>query len=584
MNIEGKIIKIAGPVIIANEMKGTQMNEMVKVGNDKLIGEIIELTGDTATIQVYEETAGLQPGEKVESTGGPLSVELGPGIIGSIFDGIQRPLVSIKEESGDFIQRGVDVPSIPKDKKWSFKPVATVGSEVKGGDILGEVEETSSVVQKIMVPPTISGKLVSIVSEGEYTVLEDIAEIETEKGTEKVQMMQKWPVRKGRPYKSKLDPDIPLVTGQRAQDTFFSVAKGGAAAIPGPFGSGKTVTQQQLAKWADADIIVYVGCGERGNEMTEVLTEFPELEDPKTGNPLMDRTVLIANTSNMPVAAREACVYTGITIAEYFRDQGYDVALMADSTSRWAEAMREISGRLEEMPGEEGYPAYLASRLAQFYERAGRVTTLGSEDEIASVSVVGAVSPPGGDLSEPVTQNTLRICKVFWALDASLADKRHFPSIDWLQSYSLYLDSIEGWWKENVNESWRDVRDSAMVLLQKESELQEIVQLVGPDALPDKERITLECARMLREDFLQQNAFDDVDTYCPPKKQYEMLKTIMSYQEHATVALEKGAPSADLINLQVKEDIGRMKYIATDEFEDAVKKIQEKIVKQCAEV
>ncbi len=584
MNIEGKIIKIAGPVIIANEMKGTQMNEMVKVGNDKLIGEIIELTGDTATIQVYEETAGLQPGEKVESTGGPLSVELGPGIIGSIFDGIQRPLVTIKEQSGDFIQRGVDVPSIPKDKKWSFKPVATAGSEVQGGDILGEVEETSSVVQKIMVPPSMSGKLVSIVPAGEYTVLEDIAEIETEKGTEKVQMMQKWPVRKGRPYKSKLDPDIPLVTGQRAQDTFFSVAKGGAAAIPGPFGSGKTVTQQQLAKWADADIIVYVGCGERGNEMTEVLTEFPELEDPKTGNPLMDRTVLIANTSNMPVAAREACVYTGITIAEYFRDQGYDVALMADSTSRWAEAMREISGRLEEMPGEEGYPAYLASRLAQFYERAGRVTTLGAEDKIASVSVVGAVSPPGGDLSEPVTQNTLRICKVFWALDASLADKRHFPSIDWLQSYSLYVDSIEGWWKENVDDTWRDVRDSAMVLLQKASELQEIVQLVGPDALPDKERITLECARMLREDFLQQNAFDDVDTYCPPSKQFAMLKTIMSYQEHATAALEKGAPSADLINLQVKEDIGRMKYIPTDEFENAVKEIQEKIIKQCAEV
>ncbi|EKQ55299.1 MAG: archaeal/vacuolar-type H+-ATPase subunit A, partial [Methanobacterium sp. Maddingley MBC34] len=418
MTLEGKIIKIAGPVITADGMRGTQMHEMVKVGDDKLIGEIIELEGDTATIQVYEETAGMKPGEVVESTGGALSVELGPGIIGSIFDGIQRPLETIKLAVGDYIERGVDVPSLPKDKKWTFKPTATAGSEVKGGDILGEVQETSAVVQKIMVPPRVSGTLKSIVGEGQYTVIDDIAEVETPKGPVKLQMMHKWPVRVGRPYKDKLDPDIPLVTGQRAQDTFFPVAKGGTAAIPGPFGSGKTVTQQQLAKWADADIIVYVGCGERGNEMTEVLKEFPELEDPKTGKPLMDRTVLIANTSNMPVAAREACVYTGITIAEYFRDQGYDVALMADSTSRWAEAMREISGRLEEMPGEEGYPAYLASRLAQFYERAGRVNTVGTESKVASVSVVGAVSPPGGDLSEPVTQNTLRICKVFWALDA----------------------------------------------------------------------------------------------------------------------------------------------------------------------
>ncbi|MDZ4170839.1 MAG: ATP synthase subunit A [Methanobacteriaceae archaeon] len=584
MITEGKIIKIAGPVIVAGGMKGTQMYEMVKVGNAKLIGEIIELEGDNATIQVYEETAGLKPGEKVESTGGPLSVELGPGIIGSIFDGIQRPLVTIKELTGDYIERGVDVPSIPKDKKWSFKPVVQTGQKVQGGDVLGEVQETSAVIQKILVPPTISGTIKSIVSSGEYTVVENIAEVETENGTEKVQMMQKWPVRKGRPYKSKLDPDIPLVTGQRAQDTFFPVAKGGTAAIPGPFGSGKTVTQQQLAKWADADIIVYVGCGERGNEMTEVLKEFPELEDPKTGKPLMDRTVLIANTSNMPVAAREACVYTGITIAEYFRDQGYDVALMADSTSRWAEAMREISGRLEEMPGEEGYPAYLASRLAQFYERAGRVTTIGTEEKVSSVSVVGAVSPPGGDLSEPVTQNTLRICKVFWALDASLADKRHFPSIDWLQSYSLYVDSVQGWWASNINDQWRSTRDQAMILLQKESELQEIVQLVGPDALPDRERITLETARMIREDFLQQNAYHEVDTYCSSAKQFEMLKTIIMYQDHATVALERGAPSADLINLAVKEDIGRMKYIPEKEFEAAVKGIQDEIVKQCAEV
>jgi V/A-type H+/Na+-transporting ATPase subunit A len=584
MTAEGKIIKIAGPVITAEGMRGAQMHEMVKVGADKLIGEIIELEGDTATIQVYEETAGMKPGEVVEKTGGPLSVELGPGIIGSIFDGIQRPLETIKLAVGDYIERGVDVPSLPKDKKWTFKPTATAGSEVKGGDILGEVQETSAVVQKIMVPPRVSGTLKSIVGEGQYTVIDDIAEVETPKGPVKVQMMHKWPVRVGRPYKDKLDPDIPLVTGQRAQDTFFPVAKGGTAAIPGPFGSGKTVTQQQLAKWADADIIVYVGCGERGNEMTEVLKEFPELEDPKTGKPLMDRTVLIANTSNMPVAAREACVYTGITIAEYFRDQGYDVALMADSTSRWAEAMREISGRLEEMPGEEGYPAYLASRLAQFYERAGRVNTVGTESKVASVSVVGAVSPPGGDLSEPVTQNTLRICKVFWALDASLADKRHFPSIDWLQSYSLYVDSVQDWWETTVGADWRATRDEAMALLQKESELQEIVQLVGPDALPDRERITLESTRMIREDFLQQNAYHEVDTYCSPSKQYQLLKTIILFQEKATAALERGAAAADLTDLPVKEEIGRMKFIPEEEFDTQIKEIQDKIVKQTSEV
>lgn len=583
MIIEGKIIKIAGPVIIADGMRGTQMHEMVKVGDDQLIGEIIELEGDTATIQVYEETAGIQPGEVVESTGGPLSVELGPGVMGSIFDGIQRPLELIRAQSGDFIARGVDAPSVDKEKKWAFKPVAKVGQVVKGGDVLGEVQETSSVVQKILVPPTMEGTLKSLVSEGEYTIVEDIAEIETEKGDEKVQMLQKWPVRKARPYAQKLDPDVPLVTGQRAQDTFFSVAKGGAAAIPGPFGSGKTVTQQQLAKWADADIVIYIGCGERGNEMTEVLTEFPYLEDPKTGNPLMDRTVLIANTSNMPVAAREACVYTGITIAEFYRDQGYDVALMADSTSRWAEAMREISGRLEEMPGEEGYPAYLASRLAQFYERAGRVDTIGTDPKVASITVVGAVSPPGGDLSEPVTQNTLRICKVFWALDASLADKRHFPSIDWLQSYSLYIDSIEGWWHENIAEDWRAVRDEAMVLLQKESELQEIVQLVGPDALPETDQATLETTRMLREDFLQQNAFDDIDTYCAPLKQYKMLKTILLFQKEAQAAIAKGTPIQNLTSLPVKEEIGKMKFVPQDEFDAKVESIQADIIKQCSE-
>jgi V/A-type H+-transporting ATPase subunit A len=582
--ITGNIIKIAGPVIVGNGMKGTQMYEMVKVGNDNLIGEIIELEGDTATIQVYEETAGMKPGEPIESTGGPLSVELGPGIIGSIFDGIQRPLEKIKFLTGDYLQRGVSVPSLDKEKKWTFNPILTAGSEVKGGDVIGEVQETSAILQKIMIPPSVEGKLISVASKGEYTVEEEIAEVETSKGIIKVPMMQKWPVRVGRPYKQKLDPDIPLVTGQRAQDTFFPVAKGGTSAMPGPFGSGKTVTQQQLAKWADADIIVYVGCGERGNEMTEVLKEFPKLEDPKTGKPLMDRTVLIANTSNMPVAAREACVYTGITIAEYFRDMGYDVALMADSTSRWAEAMREISGRLEEMPGEEGYPAYLASRLAQFYERAGRITTIGTEDKTSSVTVVGAVSPPGGDLSEPVTQNTLRISKVFWALDSSLADKRHFPSIDWLQSYSLYVDSVEDWWKNNTGSDWRDTRDKAMALLQKESELQEIVQLVGPDALPDRERITLETTRMIREDFLQQNAYHEVDTYCAPKKQYEMLKTIISYHENAEAALDRGAASADIITIPVKDDIGRMKYLPESEFDVKVKEIQADIIKQCSEV
>ncbi|OWT33098.1 ATP synthase subunit A [Methanobrevibacter sp. 87.7] len=584
MIIEGNIIKIAGPVILADGMRGTQMHEMVKVGDSQLVGEIIELEGDTATIQVYEETAGIKPGEKVESTGGPLSVELGPGIMGAIFDGIQRPLEKIKEQSGDFIARGVQVPSIDKEKKWTFKSVVSVGDKVLGGDVLGEVNETSAVVHKILVPPAISGTVKSIAT-GDHTVLDDIAEIETEEGTiEKVQMLQIWPVRKARPYVKKLDPDVPLVTGQRAQDTFFPIAKGGAAAIPGPFGSGKTVTQQQLAKWADADIVVYIGCGERGNEMTEVLTEFPFLDDPKTGNPIMDRTILIANTSNMPVAAREACVYTGITIAEYFRDQGYDVALMADSTSRWAEAMREISGRLEEMPGEEGYPAYLASRLAQFYERAGRVHTIGSEPKEASISVVGAVSPPGGDLSEPVTQNTLRICKVFWALDASLADKRHFPSINWLQSYSLYVDSIQNWWKETVGDDWRDNRDEAMVLLQEESELQEIVQLVGPDALPDSQQVTLQTARMLREDFLQQNAFDDVDTYCPPDKQAEMLRTILLFNKEAKNAVVNGGDIKKIDALSVKDEIARMKYIPTKEFDAKVKDIKAKIVDQMAGV
>ncbi|MDD3408172.1 MAG: V-type ATP synthase subunit A, partial [Methanobacteriaceae archaeon] len=487
--------------------------------------------------------------------------------------------------TGDYIARGIDVPSVDKEKKWDFKPLVKVGDKVITGDPLGEVQETSAVLHKILLPPTIESGVVKSIQSGEHTVEEIIAEIEKDDGTiAEVAMLQKWPVRKGRPYKEKLDPDIPLVTGQRSQDTFFPVAKGGTAAIPGPFGSGKTVTQQQLAKWANADIVVYIGCGERGNEMTEVLTEFPFLDDPKTGNPLMDRTILIANTSNMPVAAREACVYTGITIAEYFRDQGYDVALMADSTSRWAEAMREISGRLEEMPGEEGYPAYLASRLAQFYERAGRIHTLGTTELESSISVVGAVSPPGGDLSEPVTQNTLRICKVFWALDASLADKRHFPSINWLTSYSLYVDDIEGWWSNEVGNDWRPNRDKAMALLQRESELEEIVQLVGPDALPDLDRVTLETTRMLREDFLGQNAFDDVDTYCPPQKQHDMLKIILLFQDEASAAVKKGADIKDIVALTVKDQIARMKYVPSEEFAAKAKEIEAEVVKECSEV
>jgi V/A-type H+-transporting ATPase subunit A len=582
--ITGKIIKISGPVVVADGLKGTQMYETMRVGEEKLIGEIIELEGSTATIQVYEETKGMKPGEIVESTGGPLSVELGPGIIGSIFDGIQRPLDSIKTLAGDYIPRGVEVPAISKEKKWKFMPKVSSGDSVSGGDVIGEVQETSAILHMITVPPNFSGTIKSIASEGSYTVTEDVAEIDTSEGMKKLQMLQKWPVRSARPYQEKIDPNVPLITGQRTQDTFFPVAKGGTSAMPGPFGSGKTVTQQQLAKWADADVIVYVGCGERGNEMTEVLKEFPELEDPKTGKPLMDRTVLIANTSNMPVAAREACVYTGITIAEYFRDMGYDVALMADSTSRWAEAMREISGRLEEMPGEEGYPAYLASRLAQFYERSGRVQVLGKEDKKASVTVVGAVSPPGGDLSEPVTQNTLRISKVFWALDASLADRRHFPSINWLQSYSLYLDSVQDWWGDNTSADWRDLRDESMALLQKEAELQEIVQLVGPDALPDRERIVLESTRMIREDFLQQNAYHEVDTYCSPQKQYGMLKLIINFHEKTTAALDNGALIDDIVNLKVKEEIGRMKYIPEAEFPQGMMEINDKIESQCKEI
>ena len=577
---EGKIIKIAGPVMVAKEMRGSKMYEVVRVGDENLIGEIIELEGDKATIQVYEETAGIQPGQKVIGTGAQLSVELGPGILKMIYDGIQRPLEVIKGESGTYITRGVDVPKLDRKKKWTFRPLAKKGDKVKGGDFLGEVKETELIQHKIMVPPDIEGTVEDVAAEGDYTVKEVIATIKTAAGNKDVTMLQEWPVRRGRPFAEKKDPNIPLLTGQRILDTFFPVAKGGTAAIPGPFGAGKTVTQHQLAKWSDADIVVYVGCGERGNEMTEVLEEFPHLIDPKSQKPLMERTVLIANTSNMPVAARDASVYTGITLGEYYRDMGYDVALMADSTSRWAEAMREISGRLEEMPGEEGYPAYLASRLADFYERAGRVTTIGSEGRGGSLTVVGAVSPPGGDFSEPVTQNTLRITKVFWALDASLADRRHFPAINWLRSYSLYLDSIEGWWSNEVSPEWRELRGKAMALLQKEAELQEIVQLVGPDALPEKERIVLEGARVIREDFLQQNAYHDVDTFCSSKKQFNMLKLMLDFYDRSLDGVNKGIPAKQIAELDVKDDIARLKYVEEEKLTEAIKDIEAKIEMQ----
>ncbi|WP_048151037.1 ATP synthase subunit A [Palaeococcus ferrophilus] len=567
----GKIIRVTGPLVVADEMRGARMYEVVKVGELGLIGEIIRLDGDKAIIQVYEETSGIRPGEPVEGTGASLSVELGPGLLTAMYDGIQRPLNVLREQSGDFIARGLTAPALPRDKKWHFTPKVKVGDKVVGGDVLGVVPETSIIEHKILVPPWVEGEVVEIAEEGDYTIEEVIAKIKKPDGTiEELKMYHRWPVRVKRPYKNKLPPEVPLITGQRAIDTFFSQAKGGTAAIPGPFGSGKTVTQHQLAKWSDAQVVVYIGCGERGNEMTDVLEEFPKLKDPKTGKPLMERTVLIANTSNMPVAAREASIYTGITIAEYFRDMGYDVALMADSTSRWAEALREISGRLEEMPGEEGYPAYLASKIAEFYERAGRVITLGSEDRVGSVSVIGAVSPPGGDFSEPVVQNTLRVVKVFWALDADLARRRHFPAINWLTSYSLYVDSIQGWWEKNVDPEWRIMRDRAMALLQKEAELQEIVRIVGPDALPERERATLLVARMVREDYLQQDAFDEVDTYCSPRKQVTMMRVILNFYDKTMKAVDMGVPVEEIAKLPVREEIGRMKYIAKVEDVEAL--------------
>ena len=574
---QGRIIRISGPVIEADGMKGAKMYDVVRVGEENLIGEIIRLNNDVATIQVYEDTNGLKPGEIVKSTESPLSVALGPGLLTNIYDGIQRPLPTIFNQTGDFIQRGVEANALDQEKKWPFTPMKKQGDNVQGGDIIGSVKETSIIIHKIMIPPKISGKIKSIKDNGEYTVSEVIAEVETKHGTVPVHMQQYWPVRTPRPIKKKKDPSIPLITGQRVLDTFFPIAKGGTAAIPGGFGTGKTVTLHQLAKWSDAQVVIYVGCGERGNEMTDVLREFPELEDPKTGEPLMNRTVLIANTSNMPVAARDASVYTGITIAEYYRDMGYDVALMADSTSRLAEAMREISGRLEEMPGEEGYPAYLASRLAEFYERAGRVDLIGSEEKEGSVSVMGAVSPPGGDFSEPVAQNTLRIVKVFWALDADLADRRHFPSINWLKSYSLYLDEISNWWNTEIGDQWLKIRNKAMTLLQKESELQEIVKLVGPDALPLKERAVLESARMIREDFLQQNAFHAVDTYCPGKKQYEMLRIMGVYADVILKAVENHVHTDDIIQMKSREQIARMATVSNEEFEQRFKQIEQQL-------
>ena len=561
--MQGTIIKVSGPLIVAGGMADVQMYDVVRVSDKHLIGEVIELRGDRASIQVYEETGGIGPGEPVVSTGAPLSVELAPGLIESIYDGIQRPLDVVRRQAGDRIARGIMVDALDHEKLWEFVPVAKVGDELTGGDVLGTVQETEAVLHKIMVPPGVSGKLTWLHA-GQANIVQPIARLEQDGKTIELPMLQRWPVRRGRPYAEKIAPTEPMITGQRVIDTLFPVAKGGVAAVPGPFGSGKTVVQHQLAKWADADIIVYVGCGERGNEMTDVLMEFPELKDPRTGLSLMKRTVLIANTSDMPVAAREASIYTGITIAEYFRDMGYKVAIMADSTSRWAEALREMSGRLEEMPGEEGYPAYLSSRLAEFYERAGYVRALGSEGRTGAVSAIGAVSPPGGDISEPVSQATLRIVKVYWGLSSKLAYARHFPAIDWLQSYSNYLDRLESWYNENVSPEWSALVQQTMNLLQKENELEEIVRLVGIDALSFRDRMTLEATRSIREDYLHQNAFHEVDTYTSPRKQYLMLKAILLNYEKSLDALNAGASFSRLIQLPVRERIGRLKYVPED--------------------
>ena len=577
----GTVVKVSGPLVIAEGMRDANMFDVVRVSEKHLIGEIIEMHGDRASIQVYEETSGLGPGEQVVSTGMPMSVELGPGLISTIYDGIQRPLESLYKASGNNIQRGVEVPSLDREKKWDFVPRKAVGDKVVAGDIFGVVQETPVVECRIMVPWGLSGTIKEI-KEGSFTIEETVAVITDEKGNDvPVTMMQRWPVRKERPYKEKRTPDTLLVTGQRVIDTFFPITKGGVAAIPGPFGSGKTVTQHQLAKWSDADIVVYIGCGERGNEMTDVLNEFPELKDPRTGESLMQRTVLIANTSDMPVAAREASIYTGITIAEYFRDMGYSVALMADSTSRWAEALREMSGRLEEMPGEEGYPAYLGSRLAQFYERAGRVYCLGSDTREGTLTAIGAVSPPGGDTSEPVSQATLRIVIVFWGLDASLAYKRHFPAINWLTSYSLYQDKVDAWADKHVNENFSEQRTEAMKLLQTEAELQEIVQLVGVDSLSAPDRLILEVSRSIREDFLHQNSFHDVDTFTSLLKQYRLLELILHFYHKAGKAIEQNVSIHKLIQIPALEKVGRAKYIreryVTKEYDEILAEIDSEI-------
>lgn len=566
--MKGEIYRISGPVVTIQGIN-TRMYDVVKIGHERLMGEVIGIEGDRSIVQVYEETAGIRPGEPVENTGMPLSVQLGPGLLESIYDGIQRPLPLLRDKMGDFIERGVMADGLDQEKLWEFKSTAKAGDAISGGDVIGTVQETINVEHRIMVPPNVSGTIDEI-KDGKFKVVDTICTLTN--GTE-LQMMQKWPVRMPRPVTKKLTPDTPLITGQRILDGLFPVAKGGTAAIPGPFGSGKTVTQQQLAKWSDTEIVVYIGCGERGNEMADVLTEFPELEDPKTGRPLMERTVLIANTSNMPVAAREASVYTGITIAEYYRDMGYDVSLMADSTSRWAEAMREISSRLEEMPGEEGYPAYLSARLSEFYERAGRVESLAGLN--GSITIIGAVSPPGGDFSEPVTQNTLRIVKVFWALDAKLAQRRHFPSINWLSSYSLYTKGLADWYNDNVSPEWVKLRDNAMDMLQQEAELQEIVQLVGSDALPPDQQLTLEITRMIREIFLQQNAFHPIDTFCPMDRQYKLLDTIQKFADKANAALESGVTMQDIVKLESKDELGKVRF--DEDFDGALKKVIDKM-------
>ena len=580
----GRVVKISGPLVVAEGMSGANLFDVVRVGEDRLIGEIIEMREDRASIQVYEETSGLAPGAEDVSTGAPLSVELAPGMLEMIFDGIQRPLEVIRKLTGDTISRGIDVTALDHTKKWAFHPLVKVGDRVVTGDIIGEVPETVIVSHKIMVPQGVEGEITAIY-EGDFTITEPVARIRSDDGTERdLQMLSYWPVRRSRLYREKLAPATPMITGQRVIDTMFPIAKGGAAAIPGPFGSGKTVVQHQLAKWSDVDIVIYIGCGERGNEMTDVLREFPELKDPRSGESLMKRTVLIANTSDMPVAAREASIYTGITIGEYFRDMGYDVAIIADSTSRWAEALREMSGRLEEMPGEEGYPAYLTSRIAQFYERAGRVVCLGSDGREASLSAIGAVSPAGGDISEPVSQATLRIVKVFWGLDDQLAYRRHFPAINWLNSYSLYLDRVMPWLNEHVDKEFRQNRDTAMRLLQQESELDEIVRLVGIDALSPQDRLTMETARMIREDFLQQNAFSDTDSYTSPEKQFALLKLILRFNAAGTEALEKGAEIDRLLAMPAMEQIGRAKDVGEKEFQQRYAAITDEMIREMRRV